>query len=100
MREFMRDSDVRRFKHTFDSDRVVVDTTVSLPEKPRWDSFENNHFAMRRRLVGIWLRATNLLITRTRAGKRLAKIKWRLKQEGVRNRGDCRRFVIEDWKNA
>jgi len=55
---------------------------------------------MRRRLVGIWLRATNLLITRTRAGKRLAKIKWRLKTEGVRNRVDCRRFVIEDWKNA
>lgn len=79
VREFMRDTDVRRFRHVYDSDRVVVDTTVNLPEKPRWDSFENNHFAMRRRLVGIWLRATNLLITRTRAGKRLAKIKWRLK---------------------
>ncbi len=100
MREFMRDQDVRRFRHTFDSDRVIVDTTVNLHEKPRWDSFENNHFAMRRRLVGIWLRATNLLITRTRAGKRLQKIKWRLKQEGVKNRADCRRFVVEDWKNA
>jgi len=50
--------------------------------------------------VGIWLRATNLLITRTRAGKRLQKIKWSLKQEGVKNRADCRRFVVEDWKNA
>ena len=100
MREFMRDNDVKRFRHVYDADRVIVDTTVNIPEKPRWDSFENNHFAMRRRLVGIWLRATNLLITRTRAGKRLAKIKWRLKQEGVRTRADCRKFVIDDWKNA
>jgi len=100
VREFMRDTDVRRFRHAFDSDRVIVETTVDLPEKPRWDSFENNHFAMRRRLVGIWLRATNLLITRTRAGKRLQKIKWKLKTENIRNRADCRRFVIEDWKNA
>jgi hypothetical protein len=100
VREFMRDADVRRFKHTYDSDRVVVETNVKLPDQPRWDSFENNHFAMRRRLVGIWLRATNLLIIRNRAGKRLQKIKWKLKTEGVRNRADCRRFVIEDWKNA
>ena len=55
---------------------------------------------MRRRLVGIWLRAANLLITRNRAGKRLTKIKLRLKQEGVRTRADARRLVLQDWKDA
>ena len=55
---------------------------------------------MRRRLVAIWLKAANLLITRNRAGKRLAKIKQKLKQEGVKSRADARRFVVEDWKNA
>lgn len=73
---------------------------MKLPNAPRWDNFENNHFAMRRRLVGIWLRAANLLITRNRAGKRLTKIKLRLKAENVRTRADARRLVIEDWKAA
>jgi hypothetical protein len=53
---------------------------------------------MRRRLVAIWLKAANLLITRIRAGKRLQKIKARLKAEGIKNRADARRFVIQDWK--
>lgn len=55
---------------------------------------------MRRRLVGIWLKAANLLITRIRAGRRLAKIKARLKAEGVRTKADARRFVLNDWKQA
>lgn len=96
----MRDRDVKRFRHVYDEDRVVIDTHLKLSNPPKWDSFENNHFAMRRRLVDIWLKAANTLITRNRAGKRLAKIKWKLKQEGVRTRADCRRMVVEDWKNA
>ena len=91
---------MKRFRHVYDEDRVVVDTHLKLSNPPKWDSFENNHLAMRRRLVGIWLKAANMLITRNRAGKRLAKIKWKLKQEGIRTRADCRRMVIEDWKNA
>lgn len=67
---------------------------------PKWDNFENNHFAMRKRLVSIWLKAANLLITRNRAGKRLQKIKYRLRQAGVRTKADARKFVIEDWKQA
>lgn len=67
---------------------------------PKWDNFENNHFAMRRRLVGILLKAANLLITRNRAGKRLSKIKLRLKQENVKTRADARRLVLDDWKSA
>ena len=98
--EFMRDRDVRRFTSAYDQDRVVIDTTLKLSDPPKWDNFENNHFAMRRRLVAIWLKAANLLITRNRAGKRLAKIKQKLKQEGVKSRADARRFVVEDWKNA
>lgn len=73
---------------------------MKLVNPPKWDNFENNHFAMRRRLVGIWLRAANLLITRNRAGKRLTKLKLRLKQENIRTRADARKFVIEDWKAA
>ena len=96
----MRNRDVSRFGPAYDQDRVVVDIDVKLQNPPKWDNFENNHFAMRRRLVGIWLKAANLLIIRNRAGKRLTKIKYRLKQENVRNRQDARRMVIEDWKNA
>ena len=55
---------------------------------------------MRRRLVAIWLKAANLIITRIRAGKRLQKIKARLRAEGIKNRADARRFVIQDWKQA
>ena len=57
----------------------MVDTDLELHDKPKWDAFENNHFAMRRRLVGIFLRASNKLITRLRAGKRLKKIREKLK---------------------
>jgi hypothetical protein len=99
-REYMRQRDISRFHPTFDSDRVVVEVGQTLPNMPKWDNFENNHFAMRKRLVSIWLKAANLLITRNRAGKRLQKIKYRLRQAGVKTRADARKFVIEDWKQA
>lgn len=99
-REYMRHRDISRFAPVFDSDRVVVEVGQTLPNMPKWDNFENNHFAMRKRLVSIWLKAANLLITRNRAGKRLQKIKYRLRQAGVKTRADARRFVIEDWKQA
>lgn len=69
----MRERDCGRFDTVVDQDKVVVDTTASgeLTMKPKWDSFQNNHFAMRRRLVGIFLRVANKLISRLRAGKRL-----------------------------
>ena len=66
---------------------------IDLSEKPKWDAFENNHFAMRRRLVGIFLKVSNKLITRMRAGKRLTKIKERLKSENVKSREDAKRMV-------
>jgi len=75
----MRERDLGRFAPAIDQDKVVVDTDISLVDKPKWDAFENNHFAMRRRLVGIFLKVSNKLIIRMRAGKRLAKIKGRLK---------------------
>ena len=57
----MRDEDCHRFETQLDADKVVVDTTAlsELTNKPKWDAFENNHFAMRRRLVSIFLRAAN-----------------------------------------
>lgn len=93
-REFLRYRDITRFKTNFDEDRVVVEVNTRLPNPPKWDNFDNNHFAMRRRLVGIWLKVANLIITRIRAGKRLSKIKARLRAEGIKNRADARRFVI------
>ena len=92
--------DISRYGPQYDADRVVVDVGKKLPDIPKWDNFENNHFAMRRRLVGIWLKATNMLLIRNRAGKRLQKLKARLKQEGVKNRADARKLVIDDWKRA
>jgi hypothetical protein len=96
----MREADISRFAPAIDRDRVVVDTDVDLVDKPKWDAFENNHFAMRRRLVGIFLKVSNKLITRMRAGKRLAKIKERFKSENVKSKADAKRMVQEDWKTA
>lgn len=89
----MRERDINRFNPAIDEERVVTDVDIDLAEKPKWDAFENNHFAMRRRLVGIFLKVSNKLITRMRAGKRLAKIKNRLKTENVKSRDDAKRMV-------
>lgn len=96
----MRDEDLKRFTTEINSDKVVVPTDIALSTFPKWDVYENDHFAMRKRLVNIFLKVVNKWITRTRAGKRLAKIKKRLADELVFNRADCRRMVIEDWKTA
>ncbi len=96
----MREADISRFAPSIDKDRVVVDTDTDLLDKPKWDAFENNHFAMRRRLVGIFLKVSNKLITRMRAGKRLTKIKDRFRNENVKSKADAKRMVQEDWKTA
>jgi hypothetical protein len=71
----------------------VVDTDIALSRKPAWDAFENNHFAMRRRLVNIFLKGANKLITRMRAEKRLVKIRVKLREAGVRTREDAKKMV-------
>lgn len=96
----MRERDVMRFQPVIDEDRVVVDTDLALSEKPKWDAFENNHFAMRRRLVNMFLKASNKLITRMRAEKRLVKIRVKLREAGVKNREDAKKLVAQDWKDA
>lgn len=83
-----------------DADRVVVATDTELIDQPKWDAFENNHFAMRRRLVALFLKASNKLITRMRAEKRLVKIRVTLREAGVRSKEECKKFVAQDWKNA
>jgi len=89
----MRERDIKRYQPTLDEDRVVVDTNIDLTDKPKWDAFENNHFAMRRRLVFIFLKNSNKLITRMRAEKRLVKIRRKLQEEGVRSREDAKKMV-------
>jgi hypothetical protein len=96
----MRERDIQRYTPAIDEDRVVADTDLQLVDRPKWDAFENNHFAMRRRLVNIFLKVSNKLITRMRAGKRLTKIKERLSSENVRSRADAIRMVQEDWRTA
>jgi hypothetical protein len=89
----MRHRDTTRYSPVIDEDRVAVDTNIELKDKPKWDAFENNHFAMRRRLVNIFLKNSNKLITRMRAEKRLVKIRVKLREAGVRNREDCKKMV-------
>jgi hypothetical protein len=48
-----------------------VPVVNELVSGPKWDVYENNHFAMRKRLVNIFLKVANKLIIRMRAGKRL-----------------------------
>jgi len=55
---------------------------------------------MRRRLVNIFLRVSNKLISRLRAGKRLAKLKYWIQGNGIKNRADMKVMVAEDWKIA
>jgi hypothetical protein len=96
----MRERDISRFAPAINHDRVVADTNIDLKDKPKWDAFDNNHFSMRKRLVEIFLKASNKLITRMRAGKRLTKIKERFRTEGVKSKEDAKRMVLEDWKTA
>jgi len=96
----MREKDCSRFATEINRDKVIVPTDIILSSKPSWNVFDNNHFAMRRRLVGIFLKVTNKLITRIRAGKRLVLIKKKLEQHSVQTRDDVKRMVAEDWKNA
>ena len=98
----MRANDCHRFATETDSDMVVVDTTAKndIVNKPKWDQFENNHFAMRRRLVGIFLRVSNKVISRLRAGKRLRKIKAWIEDHEIKSREDMNREVQADYKRA
>ena len=79
-----------------------MDTTATrdITNQPKWDSFENNHFAMRRRLVDIFLRNSNKLISRMRASKRLQKIKTWIDSQEIKTREDMRRCVAADYKRA
>lgn len=96
----MRERDIQRYAPAINYDRVVADTIIDLKDKPKWDAFDNNHFSMRKRLVDIFLKACNKLITRMRAGKRLVKIKARFRVEGIKTKEDAKRMVVEDWKTA
>lgn len=96
----MRDQDRLRFATEVNRDKVVVPTDIDIVAKPSWNVYENNHFAMRRRLVNIFLKVTNKLITRIRAGKRLVKIKQKFEDANAQNREDVKRMVAEDWKEA
>jgi hypothetical protein len=98
----MREQDCTRFGTELDSDKVLVDTSAitDIVTKPKWDAFENNHFAMRRRLVGIFLRVSNKLISRLRAGRRLKKLRTWIENNNIRSREDMRQKVAEDFKLA
>lgn len=98
----MRDRDCTRFGTVTNEDKVVVPITASqdIAARPKWDAFQNNHFAMRRRLVDIFLRVANKLITRLRAGKRLEKLKHFIIGNEIRTREDMVLKVQEDWKIA
>ena len=98
----MRRQDCTRYTTQLDRDMVVVDTSAAyeIAAKPKWDVFENNHFAMRRRLVNIFLRVANKVMCRLRAGRRLNKLKGWIEMSGIRTREDMRVKVAEDFKLA
>jgi hypothetical protein len=96
----MRQRDVGRFATEMDKDKVMVPTDLDLAARPKWDVYQNNHFAMRKRLTDIFLKVVNKQIIRMRAGKRLLAIKHRFEVEGVRTRAECKRMVTQDAKNA
>jgi hypothetical protein len=96
----MRYNDTNRFASEIDQDKVVVPIDLELSAKPGWNVYTNNHFNMRRRLVAIFLKVANKLITRIRAGKRLVLIRKRFESERVYTREDAKRMVANDYKQA
>lgn len=80
--------------------KVVVPVTQELEQKPNWDEFQNSHTAMRKRTRDIFLKLANKLMTRLRAGRRLQRIKSKLKSDGIKSREDAKRMVEEDWRTA
>lgn len=55
---------------------------------------------MRKRTRDIFLRLANKLMTRLRAGRRLQRIKSKLRSDGIKSREDAKRMVEEDWRTA
>ena len=98
----LREDDLNRFVVQSDADKVVVDINAGseILSRPKWDAFENNHFAMRRRLVKIFLKVANLVISRLRAGRRLTKIKNWISSNNIKNRFDMQKKVAEDYKRS
>lgn len=94
----MRNKDCQRYKTDINMDKVVVPAVNQITNEPAWDEHRNNHFTMKRRLLNIFLKVTNGMIMRRRAGKRLEKIKARIAEAGVTNRKECKKWVAEDWK--
>lgn len=90
---------VTRYQSEFNNDRAVVDSDMAI-KNPNWDIYKNNHFALRKRCLNVLLKFVNRMVIRHRAGKRLAKLKERLKDESVRNTDDAQRMIAEDWKTA
>lgn len=71
----MKENDINRFTTEINADKVVIPTKLDMTSKPVWDVYENSQFAMRKRLVDIFLKVANKLITQMRAQKRLMKIR-------------------------
>ena len=86
----MRAREVDRFEAEINKDFVVVPVNNEMVAGPKWDIYENNHFAMRKRLVNIFLKVANKLIIRMRAGKRLQQMKKKFEEFGVTNRELCK----------
>ena len=53
---------------------------------------------MRRRLVNIFLRAANKVMSRLRAGRRLTKLRNWIESNGIKSREDMKEKVAEDFK--
>ena len=88
----MRKVDCARFSTEIDKDKVVIGTKTDkeIIERPKWDVYENNHFAMRKRLVSIFLRVANKVICRLRAGRRLQMIQAWIEHHDIKTRDDMR----------
>eukprot|EP00347_Sterkiella_histriomuscorum_P018462 403345428 len=99
LREYKRLEDLERDKYS-KFFQCIGDPPANEEYRPRWEALETNFFHMRRRLVAVFLKASNRLIIRMRAGKRLTKIKGRFENENIKTRDDVKRMVAEDWKTA
>ncbi len=61
---------------------ILVDTDLPLIAKPNWDIYKNDHFALRKRCLDLFLKSINKEVIRARAGKRLEQLKHQIKSGG------------------
>eukprot|EP00357_Protocruzia_adherens_P026922 CAMPEP_0115010078 /NCGR_PEP_ID=MMETSP0216-20121206/23065_1 /TAXON_ID=223996 /ORGANISM="Protocruzia adherens, Strain Boccale" /LENGTH=639 /DNA_ID=CAMNT_0002378151 /DNA_START=305 /DNA_END=2224 /DNA_ORIENTATION=- len=99
-RELLCHQDCVRYQVETDRERVTVDALFMPLQKPSWDIYRNDDFAVRKKSLIRFMRAAKTILIRHRAGKRLKKIKKFILENNIQSREKAKEVVKDDWKKA